>query len=331
MSTPPRTRSSNPKLGSSGRAPAGSGPAPAAQELEKTRDDDSELSASVERGVKSEAVLTVLRGENPGALYTIESNEAVIGRSPDATVMIPDDTLSRRHARIVRIGEGFVIEDLESTNGTFIDGSAVSRLQALEDGCRIFLGSKTVLLFKLHDRVELEAARQTQAMTVRDPLTGMFNRRHLQERLQSEVAYARRHGTPLSLLLLDIDHFKQINDNYGHPAGDAALRVLAQALTALTREEDVLARYGGEEFALLARGIDRGGILLLAERIRSAIAAERVKTEAGSFAFTVSIGITHSQDGADVTAESMFESADRALYTAKDSGRNVVSIAPPAA
>jgi diguanylate cyclase (GGDEF)-like protein len=303
----------------------------ASNELETTRKDDDDLSASVERGEKSEGVLTVLRGENPGALYTIDGLEAVIGRSPDVAVVIPDDSLSRRHACIRRIGVAFAIEDLGSTNGTFVDGKRVQRLRALEDGCRIFLGSHTVLLFRLHDLVELEAARQTQAMTVRDALTGTFNRRYLQERLRSEVAFAHRHRTPLSLLLLDIDHFKQINDTHGHAAGDVALRVLADALTALTRAEDVLARYGGEEFALLARGIDRDGTLALAERVRSAIAAEHVPTASGPITFTVSIGIAHDGGGSDISAPSMFDAADRALYAAKDAGRNSVSIAPAAA
>jgi diguanylate cyclase (GGDEF)-like protein len=300
-------------------------------ELGSTREDPQVLSSSVERGARSEGVLTVLRGENPGALYTLEGPEAVIGRSPDVAISIPDDTLSRRHAIIRRHGLVFAIEDLGSTNGTFVDGTRVERPHALEDGCRIFLGSRTVLHFRLHDAVELEAARQTQALTQRDPLTGVFNRRHLQERLSSEAAFSRRHRTPLSLLLLDIDHFKLINDTHGHTVGDAALRLLAQALTSLTRNEDVLARYGGEEFAVLARGIDRGGTLVLAERIRVAIAGQRVPTDHGAIAFTVSIGVAHCTGTEDADADELFEAADRALYAAKDAGRNHISISPPEA
>ncbi len=293
------------------------------------RDEAEELSGSVERGPRTEAVLTVLRGENPGALYTMDGPEAVIGRSPDVAIAIPDESLSRRHARIQRMGIAFAVEDLGSTNGTFIDGQRVRGLQPLEDGCRIFLGSRTVLHFRLHDRVELEAARTTRALTLRDPLTGAFNRRHLQERLWSEAAFAKRHNTPLSLILLDIDHFKVINDNHGHATGDAALRLIAQALTELTRQEDVLARFGGEEFALLARGIDRKGAIVLGERIRQSIAAQQLPVEQGTLTFTVSVGIAHSEGGNDADAQHMFEAADRALYAAKDAGRNNVSIAPP--
>jgi diguanylate cyclase (GGDEF)-like protein len=301
-------------------------------EQDTFRDEaDDELSGSVERGPRTEAVLTVLRGENPGVLYTVDGEEAVIGRSPDVAIVVPDESLSRRHARILRLGIAFAIEDLGSTNGTFVDGERVERPRALEDGCRIFLGSRTVLHFRLNDRVELEAARTTRALTLRDPLTGVFNRRHLQERLWSEAAYARRHRTPLSLILLDIDHFKHINDAYGHAAGDAALRMVAQSLSALTRTEDVLARYGGEEFALVVRGIDRAGALTLAERIRQSIEMQRVPTDRGTLTCTVSVGIAHSDDGSDAHAQQLFEAADRALYSAKDAGRNSVSIAPSAA
>ena len=297
-------------------------------ESDTFRDEVEDLSDSVARGPRSEAALTVLRGENVGALYAIDTDETVIGRSTDVGITLPDDSLSRQHARIRRDGTGYLIEDLGSTNGTFVDGERIDTPRALEDGSRIHLGSRTVLHFRLHDAVELEAARQTYALAVRDPLTGVFNRRHMQERLWSEAAFARRHHTTLSLILLDIDHFKRINDEHGHAVGDAALCLLASALVTLTRQEDVLARYGGEEFALIARGIDRAGTLLLAERMRTTIEEQRVPIEGGTISFTVSIGVAHCEPGSEMEAQQLFEAADRALYTAKDAGRNHVSLAP---
>jgi two-component system cell cycle response regulator len=297
-------------------------------ESDTFRDESEELSDSVARGPRSEAAVTVLRGENVGALYPLHGDEIVIGRSTDVGICLPDDSLSRQHARIRRSGVGYTIEDLGSTNGTFLDGERLDGPAALEDGSRIHLGSRTVLHFRLHDAVELEAARQTYALAVRDPLTGLFNRRHLQERLWSEAAFARRHSTDLSLILLDIDHFKRINDEHGHAVGDAALCMLSVALTALTRQEDVLARYGGEEFALIARGIDREKTLALAERMRSAIESQTLPVGGGTIHFTVSIGVSHREPGNDSEAQELFESADRALYAAKDAGRNNVSLAP---
>ncbi|HEX7479434.1 MAG TPA: GGDEF domain-containing protein [Polyangiales bacterium] len=283
----------------------------------------------VERsGPKSEGVLTVLRGPNPGFLYTLDASEAVIGRSPEVTVSIADEALSRRHARIRRESSAFYIEDLGSTNGTFVDGERLQRPRKLEDGCRISLGGRTLLRFALHDAVEQEAARSTHELTVRDPLTRVFNRGHLEERLASETAYAARHNTALAMLLIDVDDFKQVNDSHGHAAGDAALRVLARALTAMVRKEDVLARYGGEEFAIVARGIDRAGAIAFAERVRSGVHEVSVPTERKPLRVTVSVGVAHTNGGEGCEGDRLLRAADRALYTAKRAGRNRVEAAP---
>lgn len=294
--------------------------------LDTTPDEFAEPTDSVSRGPRCKAALTVFRGELPGAIFPLRADDLSIGRDPEAAISLPDHNLSRQHARIMRRDCVYTIEDLGSTNGTFVDGSRVKRVKTLEDGCRIHLGSRTVLHFRLFDAVELEAACASYALTVRDPLTGVFNRRYLRERLHSEAAYSRRHATPLSVIMLDVDHFKRINDRHGHGVGDLALCSLANTLSELTRQEDVLARYGGEEFALVVRGVVRDEALALAERIRSRVAAQRVPVGGGTLSMTVSVGIAHSDDG-DV--QRLLESADRALYVAKDAGRNLVSMAPP--
>jgi two-component system cell cycle response regulator len=284
----------------------------------------------VRRGPRCEAAVTVLRGELPGALFTLQAGATIIGRDPDAAISLPDHSLSRQHARITSAGGAYTIEDLGSTNGTFVDGARIAGRRTLEDGCRVHLGTRTVLHFRLYDAVELAAAREAYALTVRDPLTGTYNRRYLHDRLGSEWAYCRRHCTPLSVLLLDIDHFKRINDQHGHSVGDEALRRLALSLSELTRQEDVLARYGGEEFALIVRGIDREQTVALAERIRQTVEVQRVSVANEVVSFTVSVGIAHSEHGDGGDVQTLLETADRALYAAKEAGRNVVSIAPPA-
>jgi two-component system cell cycle response regulator len=299
-------------------------------QLDTHRDEDEHLTESVGRGPRCKAAMTVLRGELPGALFPLHAEETVIGRDPDVTISLPEHSLSRQHARVRRAGHLYSIEDLNSTNGTFVDGVRVSGTHPLEDGCRVHLGTRTVLHFRMYDSVELAAACETYALTVRDPLTGVYNRRYLQDRLWSEAAYCRRHGTPLSLILLDIDHFKRINDVYGHSIGDDALRTLASTLLQLTRQEDVLARYGGEEFALIARGIDREGTLAFAERIRRGVESQRLATPSGLVTFTVSVGVAHSENGADSDVQALLETADRALYSAKEAGRNRVSLSPAA-
>lgn len=293
------------------------------------RDNGGALSESVQRGPRCRAALTVLRGPSEGGVFTLGEGDTIIGRSPDVDIVIPDDMLSRRHARISRVGAVFVVEDLDSTNGTRVDGTTISGPYPLDDGARVHVGTRSVLHFRLHDEVELQAVQQSLDRALRDPLTGVFNRRHLEDHFAAEVAFSQRHGTPLSLLLLDVDHFKRINDQYGHPAGDVVLCSLAEALSGLTRAEDLVARYGGEEFALVARGIDLNQAVQLAERVRQTAMDQRVATEAGTVSFTVSVGVAFSEGEDHSTPHEMFAAADRALYASKDAGRNTISIAPP--
>jgi two-component system cell cycle response regulator len=300
-----------------------------ASQLDTSPDDYKEPTDSVGRGPRSEAALTVLRGELPGALFPLDADDMIIGRDPDGAIKLPDQNLSWQHARVLRHGSVYTIQDLDSTNGTFVDGARVAGTRVLEDGCRVHLGTRTVLHFRLYDAVELAAACASYALTVRDPLTGVYNRRYLQERLWSEAAYCRRHCTPLSVIMLDVDHFKRINDQHGHGVGDHALCALAKMLSELTRQEDVLARYGGEEFALIVRGIDRHETLALAERIRGEIAGRPLSIANGLVSFTVSVGVAHCENGDNSDAQRLLEVADRALYAAKYAGRNLVSMAPP--
>jgi diguanylate cyclase (GGDEF)-like protein len=163
---------------------------------------------------------------------------------------------------------------------------------------------------------------------LQDPLTGLYNRRHLEERLASELAAAQRHGRPVSLLMADVDHFKAINDAHGHLAGDEALKMLAFVLRGAVRKEDVLARYGGEEFVIVARETPLEGAESLAERIRRAVERSRCAWQGQDLGVTVSIGVTMSVGAAEFVAgrteRDLIEAADRALYLAKQGGRNRV-------
>ncbi len=150
-----------------------------------------------------------------------------------------------------------VLEDLGSTNGTYCNGQRVSR-QALSEGDKILLGSTTILKFSYHDQLDEAFQRQMSESALRDGLTRAYNKRYFSERLESELQYALRHSTPVSLVFLDIDHFKAINDEHGHQAGDHVLVQLATLAMSMLGEDDIFARYGGEEFAIIARGSRRG-------------------------------------------------------------------------
>lgn len=168
--------------------------------------------------------------------------------------------------------------------------------------------------------------------TVTDPLTGVFNRRHLNRRLNEEVAIAQRYGLPLSLLLLDIDHFKLVNDRHGHQTGDRVLVTLGKAAVKVLRESDVLTRYGGEEFMVIAPHTDLLGATQLAERMRKQIESHDFglpdeDNNLNGAHVTVSIGVASLGDGVD-DGESLIHAADKNLYRAKLEGRNRVIASP---
>jgi diguanylate cyclase (GGDEF)-like protein/PAS domain S-box-containing protein len=171
----------------------------------------------------------------------------------------------------------------------------------------------------------LEANRRLEQLATRDPLTGLLNRRALDERLEQEVSRARRHGAPLSALVLDVDHFKRINDSAGHQVGDAVLRHLSGLLVDLVRESDVVARYGGEEFVVLAPHTPRQGALVLAERVREATATSKHKSCSWRGSVTLSVGVAELEP-APAASDSLIARADSALYEAKRQGRNRVCV-----
>jgi two-component system, cell cycle response regulator len=164
-------------------------------------------------------------------------------------------------------------------------------------------------------------------MSRTDALTGLYNRRHLEERLGEFVSLARRHGEDLAAAMIDLDHFKRINDTAGHPAGDAVLQVTAERLRGILRAEDVLGRWGGEEFLALLPRTDTAGAQLAAERMRQAVAGPPIPLpEGGEVRVTASIG---AAAGVDQGADGLVQRADAALYEAKATGRDRVVVAPP--
>jgi two-component system cell cycle response regulator len=300
------------------------------------REDESErTSTAVPRLLRHDrkhAFLLVLAGPQFGELFPLEpGRDLVIGRREDADVQIRDDGISRRHALIRVEGEGAVLRDLGSANGTYVDGSRTEEAR-LGDGARVALGGATTLKFAWTDELEAHCQTKLAESALQDPLTGLYNRRHFEDRLAAELAGAQRHGRNVSLLLVDVDHFKAVNDDHGHLAGDEALKMVAFVLRGALRKEDVLARYGGEEFVVIARETALQGGRTLAERIRRAVEQSRFAWHGHEFSLTVSVGVTVSSGVAPfVPGESEREviaAADRALYLAKQSGRNTVVAIP---
>ena len=188
-----------------------------------------------------------------GRMFKLDRSETVLGRSSEAQFQVEDDGISRKHAKVVALGDGrFQLVDLGSTNGTYLNGLRVNTAP-LYDGDKIQIGSNTVLKFSIQDQLEEQYQRSIYESATRDGLTRLYNKKYFMETLRKEFAYCLRHRVPLSLVMFDVDHFKKINDVYGHPAGDYVLTRIAQRVSDTVRTEDLLARYGGEEFALMLR------------------------------------------------------------------------------
>jgi diguanylate cyclase (GGDEF)-like protein len=282
---------------------------------------------------KNRGILTLLTGALQGSIIAIdERNDLTLGRSKEAAVLIPDPSLSRIHARVFRrqspARTEFFIEDCSSTNGTFVSGQRISAPTLLTDGVRVSLGRRTALTFSLQDVLQEQALIRVHESAVRDRLTGVYNRGAFDDRLQSEFSASRRRGTPLALLLFDIDYFKRLNDTHGHQAGDAVIRAVAQCAQATVRAEDVLARYGGEEFAVILRSVSSRSAYVMGERLRVAVEDLRTLWNDTEIVATVSVGAVHAQSAKVVDSPSAFiAAADAALYEAKHRGRNCVVLA----
>jgi diguanylate cyclase (GGDEF)-like protein len=257
-------------------------------------------------------------------VHSIGEKAMLIGRGRESQLRFEDAGVSRTHARVTYLGPGrYLLEDLESTNGTFVGGRRIERAE-LESGERIAVGPNVTLSFAIVDSQAERMAHELYESAVRDTLTKAHNRRYLLERLGSEIAYARRHATPLSLVLFDIDHFKRVNDSHGHLAGDAALREVAALVVRMIRVEDVFARFGGEEFIVLTRGVEHAGAGRFSERLRAAIEKLEIVAEGATIRVTISAGYASVSElpTAQRNAEGLIRLADERLFTAKEGGRN---------
>ncbi len=283
----------------------------------------SELRNAPRRQAKDRHLLVRVKGAELGRVARLPREQFRIGRSQECELWLGDDGVSRKHARVVQEAGAFLIEDTESANGTFVQGQRVTR-QLLRDGDVLQFGPTAVFRYTVTDESQEALLQQLYDASVTDALTGAHNREHFDTQLRSELSYARRHKADVSLAFFDVDHFKAVNDTYGHPAGDAVLLSLANTVRNMIRNEDVFARYGGEEFALILRGIDCAGANTAGERLRERIEAMRVPTDAGELNVTVSVGCSSFADLEDKTPESLVSTADKRLYAAKRSGRNRV-------
>lgn len=278
----------------------------------------------IEEPGEKNAYILFLSGPLVGKLHALQGGETIIGRSPDVDIFINDARISREHLSIVVNPQGTELTDLGSTNGTFVNGQRL-KTHLLKDGDKVQISSSTIFKFAYQDNLENIFHKELYKMAVIDAVTGIFNKRYFMDRLKEEFSHAKRMNHPLVLMMMDVDHFKKINDTHGHLAGDFALAHLARIVYKMVRASDVFARYGGEEFVLLLRSGEEGGALQLAERIRQTVANTPAQFESHQIPLTVSLGVATLRENDFDTIEVFIEAADQYLYQSKQSGRNRVS------
>ncbi|XZE53404.1 diguanylate cyclase [Planctomycetaceae bacterium SH139] len=255
-------------------------------------------------------------------MVLIEQAVLQLGRDIQVDMVLADASVSRHHAEICKTENGYKIRDLDSTNGTLVNGHPV-REQLLNSGDTIRIGS-FLFRFLSAGSIESQYHETVYGALTRDALTGTFNKRYLLDAMNRELSRAMRQQAPLSLMMLDIDHFKQTNDTHGHLAGDEVLREFATRIMSALREDDMLARFGGEEFCILLCGTDQSEALEIAERCRLALVTQPFATSVGPLAISASFGVACLDHALEPSAVELIEQADQLLYRAKESGRNRV-------
>ena len=280
----------------------------------------SEPHISTECGQDCLVVIYAPSSNQLGKRFSLGTDKIRIGRGLENDVVLHSDSVSRRHACIdVRTG-AYRLVDMASTNGTYVNDELVENAQ-LDRGDQIKVGD-TILKFLSGADLESQYHETIYRMTIVDGLTGVHNKRYFVEQLDRELSRAARHGRPLTMVLCDIDHFKSVNDEYGHLAGDHVLKEVAQLCKSRIRPDDVIARYGGEELAMILPETDLAGGRLIADELRERIASSSFVFEDEDIDVTVSCGV--AQLDPSWSSYDFVKAADDQLYEAKRSGRNRV-------
>ena len=278
--------------------------------------------------------LVFLKGELLAVPIPLERDEVIIGRALEADIRVNDARASRLHAKISARNESsdgsvrFFITDLGSTNGTLVNGESVAEYE-LRDGDKITIGEH-IIRFDMLDEIDREFQRHIHRLLVHDELTGLLTGKSFFSELRREAARAEAERRPFCVLMMDLDHFKLVNDTYGHLTGSRTLEEVGHIITRCLRAGDVASRFGGEEFAAFLLDADYAQGLVAAERIRQSVARHAFQVLRRSSSelivshqITISVGVAHYPTDARDPIE-LVELADAALYKAKRTGRNRV-------
>jgi len=281
--------------------------------------------ADDEDGAQRTDCLVVIYTTEPtllGKRFVLEDSPTRVGRGTDNHIVLDGDSVSRRHAHFESRGKQWIVGDDGSTNGTYCNDEQVLREVVLHNGDRVKVGS-TIFKFLSGADVEAQYHEEIYRLTIIDGLTQIHNKRYLYEALERELIRGRRHNRHLAVLMMDIDHFKRINDLHGHLAGDFVLKELARIVKSLIRRDEVFARYGGEEFCIILPETMLDGAVELGERLREQIEKNVFVFQQDRIQVTISVGAAVLADE-DRNASELLKRSDERLYEAKNSGRNRV-------
>ena len=276
--------------------------------------------------------LVSLRGELLAEPIPLERDEVTLGRALEADVRVNDTRASRLHARLSTVVDplsgqvSFKLTDLGSTNGTMVNGKLITEA-FLNNGDKIVIGDH-MFRFDMLDDIDREFQQQIHRLLVHDELTGLLTSKSFFSELRREAARAEAESRPFCVLMMDLDHFKEVNDTYGHLAGSKTLEEVGGVIKEALRAGDVAARFGGEEFAAFLLDADYAQGLVAAERVRAAVAQHdfpvtRLDASNKTHRITISIGVAAFPDDATDPIQ-LVELADSALYRAKRNGRNCI-------
>ncbi len=262
-------------------------------------------------------------GPAMGRRYALGKNTWLLGRGEDCDIRVNENSVSRKHAKIDPTPTGYVVNDLGSTNGTFVNDVVTGGNYLLRDGDYLRVGN-CIYRYLGGGNIESEYHEEIYRLTIMDGLTQIHNQRYLLDFLERELARSSRHQRPLSVLMIDLDHFKSINDENGHLCGDFVLRELSERIRHGVRREDLFARYGGEEFTMVLVETQPEQAIEVAERLRLTVADTPFVFDSKSVQATISIGVATTQGERTFTPLDILHQADELLYAAKRNGRNQV-------
>lgn len=282
------------------------------------------LAAADKEASDKPACFLVVGGDLNGTIFDLLEGQTVVGRNPDCTIPLDFQGISRQHFKVVVQDGEAKIQDMGSSNGTFVNNQKIEGAVALNRADMVKIGSIALKFLPVGDTERLTYDKLHEEANT-DGLTKCYNKMYFNNKLDLEVKKSKVTGSPLSLIIFDLDHFKHLNDNYGHDAGDYVLKEMATLLRENgIRSGDTFARYGGEEFVVLLPQTNLKQAFEIAERLRRLVESHEFIYEEKRLPVAASIGVADYRQGVN-TGTDLFKRADAAVYKSKEGGRNQVN------